>query len=215
MIRARRGRAATKIEKECSSLPMASIKAMKYRKHIRLKDYDYTTDGYYFVTICTNFRKPYLENDKINNIVVAELARLNDLKGVKMDFYVVMPNHIHMIIILEESEKSLSEIIGAFKSITTNVAAPLAGAIKYSDLHDSVGRDKPCDYKRSFKLWQPNYYEHIIRNEKLLDKIRKYIQDNPYKEMFDWNKIEGDVAASNAARIAGAKMASQGDAATR
>lgn len=50
---------------------------------------------------------------------------------------------------------------------------------------------------RSFgkKIFQPNYYEHIIWNETALDKIRKYIDNNPYKEIFDWNKIEGNVAA--------------------
>jgi len=163
---------------------------MKFHKNIRLKDYDYKTNGYYFVTVCTDFRKPYLENKKIKGIVVSELARLNNSNGIKIDFSIIMPDHIHMIIILEESKKSLPEIIGAFKSITTNVVAPLVGANKCSDLHDKVGRNKPCDYKHNFRLWQPNYYEHIIRNQKALNQIRKYMENNPLTEQLNWKELD-------------------------
>lgn len=164
-----------------------------YRKNIRLQNYHYKTNGYYFVTICTDYRKPYLEDVCIKNIVVAELARLTDMKGVNVNYYVVMPDHIHLIIVLEESQYSLFEIVKRFKSkttILTNKSVKQDGQLqKIADqgrqLQKTVAQG--CRLKR---LWQPNYYEHIIRNEKALSKIREYIRDNPEREKYDWNDLE-------------------------
>ena len=74
---------------------------MRAIKNIRLKTYNYGSDGYYFVTINTNYGHPYLQGD-IRNTVVAELARLNTFEGVEVDYYIVMSNHIHVIIIFEK-----------------------------------------------------------------------------------------------------------------
>jgi REP element-mobilizing transposase RayT len=91
-----------------------------FRKNIRLKFYDYKLNGYYFVTICTDYRKPYLNNGKIKEIVVAELALLEKrFLGLKIDYYILMPDHIHLIFVLENSDVKLPKIIQAFKSITT------------------------------------------------------------------------------------------------
>ena len=132
------------------------------RKNIRLKHYDYKQNGYYFVTICTDFKQPLLTYSKIKNIVVAELALLKEqFSGLEIDCSVIMPNHVHIIFILKDSDKTLSQIVQAFKSITTikaKQALPL-----------QIGK----------RLWQPNYFEHIIRNENALAKIREYIQNNP------------------------------------
>ncbi len=131
---------------------------MEYKKNIRLKDYNYSANGYYFITICTHYKRRYFENNVIRSIIKQQFLKLPDrFQGLTIDWHTIMAGHIHCILVLENSKKSLSEIIGAFKSITTNVVAPLVGA---------VGRDKPRDYKHRFKLWQPNYYEHIIRGEK-------------------------------------------------
>ena len=91
-----------------------------FRKNIRLKFYDYKLNGYYFVTICTDYRKPYLNNEKIKETVVAELALLEKrFLGLKIDYYILMPDHIHLIFVLENSDVKLPKIIQAFKSITT------------------------------------------------------------------------------------------------
>lgn len=135
------------------------------RKNIRLKDYDYSSNGYYFVTICTDFRKAFLENERIKEIVVAELARLNNrFKTVEVDYFTIVPNHIHIILCFEDSEYNLSQVIQAFKSLTTlkaKQALPL-----------QIGK----------RMWQHNYYEHVIRTDKALDKVREYIQNNPLAE---------------------------------
>ena len=129
---------------------------MRAIKNIRLKDYDYSSDGFYFITLCTNYRKPYLtgENEKIVAQFIEQLPyRVN---GVKLDYYQMMPSHIHLILILEHCELKLAEIVRRLKAATTK--------------------------QLGFKLWQPNYYEHVIRNPKALAGIREYIQNNPLKE---------------------------------
>jgi putative transposase len=73
-----------------------------------------------------------------------------------LDYYQIMPSHIHMILILEQCEIKLAEIIRRLKAAVTK----------------QVG----------FRLWQPNYYEHVIRNEQALAEIREYIRNNPLTE---------------------------------
>ena len=193
---------------------------MKAIKNIRLKDYDYKMNGYYFVTICTDYRKPYLEDKNIKEIVVAELVRLNGLNGVKIDYFVVMPNHLHFIVILEDSKYSLSDIIKRFKSKTTvfvnkiddcscQSCLPANATVEGSPANATVDgltvseRDamqaeqlrkigncscRSCSAK--IRLWQPNYYEHVIRNEKSLNKIYEYIRNNPDVERYNWDELD-------------------------
>ena len=106
-----------------------------YRKIIRLKEYDYSRIGYYFITICTHNRAPILCNiicrgehcspkinlTKIGNVVKKYICAINEkYKNVIIDEYVIMPNHIHMILAIQEAgEKSIIKIIQQFKGIVT------------------------------------------------------------------------------------------------
>jgi len=91
----------------------------KHRKNIRLKNYDYTTNGAYFVTICTDFKREYIHK-KERLIIEHELVMLqNRFKGTEIDFYTIMSNHIHFVLFLDNCAVSLSRIIQAFKSIST------------------------------------------------------------------------------------------------
>ena len=76
--------------------------------------------------------------------------------GLKIDWYVLMSNHLHMIFVFNEIKRGLPEIIRTFKALVTR--------------------------NTKIKIWQRNYYEHIIRNENALLKIREYIQNNPLIE---------------------------------
>ncbi|GAG65807.1 unnamed protein product [marine sediment metagenome] len=126
---------------------------MRTIKNIRLKNYDYTSNGYYFITICTNYQKPYLTG-QIRNVVAQFIEQISSkIGGVSVDYYYIIPTHLHIVLILEESELKLGEIVRRLKATTSK--------------------------KTGIKLWQPNYYEHVIRNEKALRKIREYIQNNP------------------------------------
>lgn len=134
---------------------------MKAIKNVRLKHYDYSQNGYYFVTICTNYRRPHLAelNSKINSAV----QKLNEIEGVKVNYYTILPSHVHVILILNECETHLGEIVRRFKASTSR--------------------------ETGIKLWQPNYYEHVIRNEQALFRIREYIKNNPLKEKIEFEQF--------------------------
>ncbi len=139
------------------------------RKNSRLKDYDYTLGGYYFITICTDDKKHIfgeIVEDKIQLNEIGKLAYKNieNLENVydtvNVDKFVVMPNHIHMIIIIEkETNLTISRIIKQYKEwITKTIKQP---------------------------IWQKSYYDHIIRNEKDYYRIWKYIDENELKWSLD------------------------------
>ncbi len=146
-----------------------SAKLRKLKKSLRLKEYDYSTNGAYFVTICTDFKQNII-GERERRIIDSEVNNLPvRFKGVKIDFYVIMPDHIHLIIFLSKSAVPLFRVIQAFKSITTL-------RIK------KIGFDKKV-------FWQRNYYEHAIRNENALSNIRKYIINNPLVERVKLDEI--------------------------
>jgi len=125
------------------------------RKEIRLKSYNYKSNGYYFITICTYRGKPYIK--KYEEIIEEILLSLPErFSGLTIDWYILMPTHLHMIFVFNETKKDLSEIIRTFKALVTR--------------------------NTRMKFWQRNYYEHVIRNEDALLKIREYIQNNPLAE---------------------------------
>ena len=144
------------------------------RKSTRLKEYDYSSPGAYFITICTH-NKQHLLSDIVGEGLCAlpkniltpigkEIEKSihyinNTCIGVAIDKYVIMPNHIHLIIILSDSgghgNPPLQNIIGQLKSYTTN--------------------------KFGTTLWQRSFHDHIIRNEKDYQKIWEYIDTNAVK----------------------------------
>jgi putative transposase len=181
---------------------------IQHRRSLRLKDYDYATAGAYFVTICTQHRECLFGE------IVAGVMRLNDAgnmiqdvlsqlsikyASVEMDQFTVMPNHIHMIIFLNTNvgagpcacpdnegsnirlikgqphrvapTMSLPDVVHRFKSLTT--------------LRYSYGVKQQGWPPFPGKVWQRNYYEHVIRNEYDLNEIREYILNNPLKWELD------------------------------
>ena len=163
---------------------------MKTRKKIRIENYDYTSPGIYFVTICSYNREKVfcdIDEDIVNinffddnydkyikytniGIIVAEgLKNINTIyENVKLLQYVVMPNHIHMLIEIDDSEDkiSLSKIIGSFKRYISKIV-----------------NENKLFCKDS--IWQKSFYEHIIRKDTELNEIMKYINENPLKWKFD------------------------------
>ena len=133
------------------------------RKRIRLKYYDYSTCGMYFITICIKNRLDLLGKiqDKLNIVLSAEgiivekeLQKIEVLlTNVTIDEYIIMPNHIHMILIINENKNiSISRIIKQYKMCVSK--------------------------KIGYSLWQKSFYEHIIRNEEEYFTIKQYIQNN-------------------------------------
>ncbi|MGB3203811.1 MAG: transposase [Crinalium sp.] len=146
-----------------------------HRRSIRLKGYDYSEAGAYFVTICVNQRRSLLGKIQEGIMYPSPAGEMVQIvwdeiptyyQGIEIDAFVLMPNHIHGIIILEpNTSMKLGDVVHRFKSLTT---------AKYR--HGVYHQEWLAFEKR---LWQRNYYEHIIRNEEACDRLREYIRDNP------------------------------------
>ena len=164
---------------------------MKNRRSIRLHTYNYAGEGAYFITICASVRQLWFgtvndETMQLNDagrMVHAEWQNLaTRFPQIELDTFIIMPDHIHGIISItgdaaptptpHSNERpngtitgSIGRIVQAFKSLTTN--AYIQGVHQYG------WQPFPG------KLWQRNYYEHIVRNEYDLQRIREYILRNP------------------------------------
>ena len=181
-------------------------KIMKYnpeihhRRSIRLKGYDYSRAGAYFITICTKDRRCFFGEISNGEMLFNDAGRMiwsvwNDMplhySGVEIDEFVVMPNHFHGIVVLVGAGPracpggrlcdprksttgqpqgvvpalSLPDVAHRFKTMTTKC---YTDGVKQSGWMPYPG-----------KLWQRNYWDHIIRNESTLDRLRGYIRYNP------------------------------------
>ena len=177
-----------------------------HRRSIRLKGYDYSTAGAYFVTLCVKGRENLLGDIVDDNMQLNEYGRIVETAWewlgqqypyVDLDEWVVMPNHLHGIIVICDdcrgdlrrcdsctgdsckgdsckgdsrkgdsriapTRKPLGRLVGAFKTVSTKEINLIRGT-------------------PAAAIWQRNYYEHIIRNDGELARIRKYIDENPLK----------------------------------
>lgn len=154
-----------------------------HRRSIRLAGYDYAQPGAYFVTICTQGRECSLGKARDGSVDLSHHGEIvqrawNSLPEhyphVGVDAFVIMPNHIHGVIVLSEAMEDsgaqrtgrlstrhgLPEIVRAFKSFSARRA---------NELNATPGA----------RVWQRNYYEHIIRDERELNLIREYVVNNP------------------------------------
>jgi REP element-mobilizing transposase RayT len=172
---------------------------MKDRKRNRLPEYDYSQTGWYYVTICTHKHIHQFGEVKNGEMILNEIGKIADEnwknienlhEHVEIDYYVIMPNHIHGIIIIN----SVGDVKNIQPRQTFNV-----GDAKFASPTNVIDRTKMelskliQQYKRSVTLeiktsklqmnfkWQRSFYDRIIRNEKELFNIRKYIEQNPFK----------------------------------
>jgi REP-associated tyrosine transposase len=161
-----------------------------HRRSIRINGYDYTQPGGYFATIVT-YQRDYLFGEIINEemqlnalgTVVDEYWRAipEHFSNVELDAYVVMPNHVHGIIVINENGMATnsSPFVGA------RHASPLPRGVKPHSVGAIVGSFKSVVTKRIGRelkatgIWQRNYYEHVIRNHEDWDRIHRYIESNP------------------------------------
>lgn len=160
------------------------------RQSIRLKGYGYSQPGYYFITICVADRYHLFGKIEESQMVVNEYGAIANKEwlrtqklrdNVKLDAFVVMPNHVHGIIELTTSRGVLqyapADDMGPkneFMSSSDNLGAIVRGYKSTVTKQINELNNQPGD-----KVWQRNYYDHIIRNQQDLNRIRKYIRDNP------------------------------------
>ena len=160
---------------------MNNGKDLPQRKHVRLKNYDYSQNGAYFVTICTKERKPLLSSSPVGRGALTppeiHLSQIGEISEryilsmstayacVHVDHYVIMPNHIHLLLWIDSapasnggmraSRPTLQTIVRSFKTLVTR--------------------------QLGTSIWQDSFYEHIVRSEASYLEIWKYIDENPIK----------------------------------
>ena len=135
------------------------------RKPTRIPNYDYATPNYYFVTICCHEKLCVFGNVDQPNLCgkIAE-ACLNQIPSVfpnvVVDKAVVIPNHVHAIVVLKDDQVNLSTVIGKYKAAVTR-------AIREKEPNKII--------------WQRSFHDHIIRNQKRYELIWSYIDTNKYR----------------------------------
>lgn len=164
-----------------------------HRRSLRLNGYDYSLAGLYFITICCHDKICRFGNVVNNEMVLNEYGKVayeewlklsERFSNFELDVFQIMPNHMHGIVWLTDVGATLAvaqtragaspaptvcDIVGAYKSLVANRCLDI-----YKSKNEMMG-----------KLWQRNYYEHIIRNDFAYDRISEYIIQNPLKWMDD------------------------------
>lgn len=158
----------------------------KHRRSIRLRGYDYSQVGAYFVTVCTKDRRCLFGNaadgemqlNDAGRIVADEWIKTAEMRNnVELDEWVVMPNHFHGILVVTNGR-------GTARRAPTleQFGQPVSGSIPTIIRSFKSAVTKRINEMRGMpgaKSWQRNYYEHIIRNNDELNRIREYIANNP------------------------------------
>jgi REP element-mobilizing transposase RayT len=175
------------------------------RKSIRLPEYDYSRLGAYFVTVSTQNKQPIF--GRINGYEV-ELSRFGKIAttywqeipshfpSVELDAFIVMPNHIHGILWIIDS-KSRPFTVGARHASPPDIRATQASPLQISkrprgphrsslgaiigSYKSAVSRTIRILNNKPIKVWQRNYYEHVVREDRELDAIRNYVINNAIK----------------------------------
>ncbi|MDR1117489.1 MAG: hypothetical protein LBL09_04505 [Oscillospiraceae bacterium] len=160
------------------------MKELPVRRNIRLKEYDYSQTGYYFITICIKGRHMLLGSIDVGARIArpSEIGRKVEIamqkisekyENIMLDKYVIMPNHIHMILVLQQTDSggramrapTISTVVNQFKGYITK--------------------------QTGFSIWQKLFHDHIIRNEEEYRRIWQYIDENPTKWQDDFYFIKG------------------------
>jgi len=166
---------------------------IKKRRSVRLKNYDYSHPGAYFVTVCAHEKKCLFGKNVESRMELNALGKIVEkhwmeipkhFQTVSLDQFIVVPNHIHGILIVNVDGRgmachaptprrfgkpvsnSLPTVVGSFKSAVSKTINESRNGLRTT-------------------VWQRNYYEHVIRNEKDLKAIREYIEQNPLKWSLD------------------------------
>ncbi|HHE31532.1 MAG TPA: hypothetical protein ENL07_02550 [Chlorobaculum parvum] len=169
------------------------------RQSLRLKDYDYSQPGAYFVTLCAKDRwslfgeivDGVMQLNEAGRIVAEEWMKSAEIRQeIKLDEWVIMPNHFHGIVVITSDsvrahgrapvQKPRGASDRPLCRPPKSIGAMIAGFKSAATKHINAYRQTPGE-----KLWHRNYWEHVIRNEHDLAEICEYIRNNPAKWEFD------------------------------
>ena len=168
-----------------------------HRRSIRLKEYDYSQNGAYFVTLCMFQRECLLGDMSVSSelygMAINEFGRLVDLtwhdlpnhnKNIMLDQFVIMPNHVHGIVMIGNDQVNLDNGAGLEIRAGLDPAPTLSEIIRQFKTF-SAKRINQLRKNPGCPVWQRNYYERVIRNENELARAREYIVNNPMKWALD------------------------------
>ena len=167
------------------------VPPVPHHRSLRLPGYNYSQDGAYFVTVCTNHRISlfgsihaglFIPNEAGTEIEGVWRTILIRFPQVELDEFVVMPNHVHGILLFQDAQSggaSLSGVVGAFKSLST---LAYGRGVRHQGWLPFDGR-----------LWQAGFYEHVIRSDEALQRIRSYVQENPARWEQDHENVDRQV----------------------
>ena len=171
---------------------MANVLDRRRRRSIRLQGYDYSQAGAYFVTVCTPYRRCLFGDVVDGRVVLTRYGRIAaecwEWLGardphVQLDEWIVMPNHLHGIIVM--SDDNLAGKGGSRTAPTVTIARKPLGRLVGAFKTVSAKRINSSRGTPGARFWQRNYYEHVIRSEDELQRVREYIAGNPGKWMED------------------------------
>jgi putative transposase len=165
------------------------------RRSIRLKGFDYSTNGAYFLTICVRNRECLLGEIQDGKMLLNDYGEIvrsiweglpNQVLDIDLDEYIIMPNHFHAILVIDKSVDSAS----IYDDLDVHEAKDRRKML----LPNVVGRfkmlaAKAINQKREIEgsFWQRNYYENVIHSEEDLQRVREYIVNNPMQWEMDEN----------------------------
>lgn len=165
-----------------------------------MRTYDYATTGIYFVTICTDRRKCILGRVQDDEIVLSRIGKIVDEcwreipehnAGVELDAYVVMPSHLHGLIILPGAPRAQRAVPLQGEGVLTPERS--FGALQPGELPTIVRSSKAACTRRVNQLrgtpgeplWQRGYYEHVVQCADDLEQLQRYIAENPLRWALD------------------------------
>ncbi len=169
----------------------------QHRRSIRIKGYNYASSGAYFITICTNKHEQLfgeivngkMELNECGKIVQSEWIKTGILRSnIEIDAFIIMPNHIHGIIFIHDDSGVMHHGHGhrdpTYRAQTEQFGKPTSNTIPtiirgYKSAVTS--RINKINNTPRVKVWQRNYWEHIIRNDQSMNHLQEYIQNNPIK----------------------------------
>ena len=165
---------------------MENEKKLPQRKPLRLRNFDYSIPGLYFITICTHNKKATLsrvvgaihESPEIQLTAYGEIVDsvVNDIPlrfGVVVEHYVIMPNHLHLLLAITDDSQIRAIRESPLRS--RSVISKIVGYLKMNvskEIHQRFGKDE---------VWQRGFHDHIIRDRADLEEHVAYISENPLK----------------------------------
>ena len=161
----------------------------KYRiDSTRLRDWDYSSRGWYFVTICAHNRRPIfgrivdsqMQLSLIGTVADAELRSLaSHYRNVSVDKYVVMPNHVHVIIMID-GEHCFTPNVKSSIDAHVGFESPRRGSLSAIVRAYKAGVTRRCgEMGIHQEIWQSRFHDHLLRGDKVISAVREYIRNNP------------------------------------